>query len=328
MDATFSLRSKLDKFRKLTLVFCSLTLAFISCAPVYAWKDFGHMAVAYLAYQQLKPEVKARADELITINPYYQSWYSRASFNHRVDLKTQIFMMSSIWADQIKDPTSGYEKDGTAGGNRPAGSGCDANIGYKDMKQHKYWHFADIPFSQDGSRLPWVPSPNAQTEIATFRKTLSSKVSDEVKSYDLVWLLHIVGDVHQPLHCVTRVSKGMPGGDSGGNDVLIHACSTDSPNLHDFWDNMPSQGSMKDVVDFCDKLSPPDPKLAGIADEKVWINESFEYAKGLVYQPPVGPERGPWELNLPYEENAAALARERIALAGARLANLLNNELK
>lgn len=316
------------KLKRLILALSALGYALLSCAPVYAWKDFGHMAVAYLAYKQLKPEVKARADALIAMNPNYQAWYSRACFNHRVDLNTQIFMMASIWPDEIKDPNSGYQKDGTAGGNRPSGPGCDANIGYKDKKQHKYWHFADLPFTLDGSRLPSVPSPNAQTQIALFRKVLASKYSDEIKSYDLVWLIHLVGDVHQPLHCVTRVSKELPYGDSGGNDVRISSANSDSPNLHDFWDSMPAQGSMKEVVDYCNALGEPDAKLASEADEKVWINESFEYSKGLVYQPPVGPERGPYELNLAYEQNALTLARERIALAGRRLGNLINDSLK
>src|SRR6476660_8683192 len=46
------------------------------------------------------------------------------------------------------------------------------------------------------------PSPvNAATEIKKLKDALtSSEVSDEVRSYDLVWPLHLVGDAHQPLH--------------------------------------------------------------------------------------------------------------------------------
>jgi len=44
-----------------------------------------------------------------------------------------------------------------------------------------------------------------------------------LKSYDLTWLIHLVGDVHQPLHCVARITKGDPEGDKGGNDVKLTA---------------------------------------------------------------------------------------------------------
>jgi hypothetical protein len=43
---------------------------------------------------------------------------------------------------------------------------------------------------------------------------------DKLKSYDLPWLLHLVGDVHQPLHSTTRVSATKPDGDNGGNGMV------------------------------------------------------------------------------------------------------------
>src|SRR6202042_1762839 len=96
-----------------------------------------------------------------------------------------------------------YSDDGSNGGNTPGGDSSSLNVGYTDLLRHRYWHFVDTPFSQDGSTLPAIPAPNAQTQIAAFRAVLASAEPDELKSYDLVWLLHLVGDVHQPLHCVT-----------------------------------------------------------------------------------------------------------------------------
>jgi S1/P1 Nuclease len=44
-----------------------------------------------------------------------------------------------------------------------------------------------------------------ETQIAVFRKTLADKtISDDIRSYDLAWLLHLVGDVHQPLHATAQ----------------------------------------------------------------------------------------------------------------------------
>src|SRR6478735_1344527 len=154
-----------------------------------------------------------------------------------------LFMIAATWPDQIKgDPK--YANDGTAGGNQPpVGPLAWQNIGYGDLNRHKYWHFIDTPFTQDGTApLAAIPAPNAETEIAIFRQTLGSSSPDKLKSYDLVWLLHLVGDVHQPLHSSTRVSAADPSGDNGGNNVKLCASPCRS-ELHGFWDGLPGTGS-------------------------------------------------------------------------------------
>ena len=82
-------------------------------------------------------------------------------------------------------------------------------------------HFVDVPFSPDGTPLPEIPTPNAQTRINDFRAVLASNSPDALKSYDLSWLLHLVGDIHQPLHGTTRVTHSRPGGDDGGNGLGV-----------------------------------------------------------------------------------------------------------
>jgi hypothetical protein len=64
-------------------------------------------------------------------------------------------------------------------------------------------------------------------------------------------------------------------------------------------------------------------------DTQHWIDESFNAAKGVGYQnPPIGPGTGPFTLSQTYRAAARTLAEKRIALAGARLAKILNDELK
>ena len=109
-----------------------------------------------------------------------------------------VFMMAATWPDAIRSKP-GYTDDGSEGGNRPDGATSVQNIGYSDHLHHKYWHFVDTPFSTDGTTLPALPNPNAETQIAAFRAVLASNDPDEKKSYDLVWLEHLVGDVHQPI---------------------------------------------------------------------------------------------------------------------------------
>jgi hypothetical protein len=71
-----------------------------------------------------------------------------------------------------------------------------------------------------------------------------------------------------------------------------------------------------------------DPGLASIGDEAVWIRESFETAQQRVYVSPIEVGIGPYEVTDGYKTAIQELAAQRIALAGVRLANLLNDALR
>jgi hypothetical protein len=302
----------------------------VSLQPASAWNDRGHMTVGYVAYKRLKPATRDRVHALLKLNPKYNAWAAKVDEqmpNASPDDKSlMIFMLATTWADEIKRDR-GYKQDGTQGGNRPDGSPDPGrNTGYDDLLMHKYWHFMDTPFSTDGTPLPPIPTPNAQERIALFRTVLASSSPDKLKSYDLVWLLHIVGDIHQPLHASTRVSQPDPDGDAGGNLVKLDCAKCE---LHFFWDDLlGTQNDLKTVVKGARKLPKPKAALVAKTDEKDWIAESFQEAQQVVYAPPVGPGNGPYTLSLEYKEAAGRLAKQRVALAGARLAKLLNDELK
>lgn len=309
-----------------TLLF--LTLAFFPpITDAAAWDDFGHMVAAASAYDQLTPQVRDKVMMLLRLNPQYPAWVAGAAED---DKPRVAFLRASRWADDIKhDPA--YVEDGTDGGNRPSGKKAARNIGYADRLMHKYWHFIDLPFSADNTPLVPPLVPNAQTQIALFRKTLaSSAAADALKSYDLVWLIHLVADVHQPLHAASRFDHAHPEGDAGGNGVLL--CSAPcqrQERLHAFWDHI--LGVSTDIgraVEEAAGLPPADPQLASIGDEGAWIRESFEAAQSAAYASPIGVGPGPYELTDGYRSAARELARQRLALAGARLANLLNEALQ
>ena len=65
-----------------------------------------------------------------------------------------------------------------------------------------------------------------------------------------------------------------------------------------------------------------------MSNEDVWIAESLQAAKTSVYVDPIGLGAGPFTVDAGYRKQARAVAMERVALAGARLANLLNAALK
>lgn len=177
-------------------------------------------------------------------------------------------------------------------------------------------------------------APNAQTQVPLFRQTLADTgASDSVRSYDLAWLLHLVGDLHQQLHATSRFNSAEPNGDAGGNDVKIScALSCDSAKeLHAFWDDLLSRNNapVQDAIDAAGALPPADAQQASQADEKDWIQQSFALAKSQVYlDPPVGNGDDPFALTGSYQTGSLAIATKQIALAGARLANLLNDALK
>ena len=296
----------------------------------FAWNDRGHMTVAYIAYKRLKPATRNRVDALLRLNPKYSDW--EATITQQIpnaspkDKNLMIFMIAATWADQIKRDKA-YTSDGNDRGNRPDGSPDPTrNTGYDDMLMHKYWHFIDTPFSTDKTALPPIPTPNAQDRIALFRSVLSSNSPDSLKSYDLSWLLHIVGDIHQPLHASTRVSSADPKGDAGGNLVKLDCAKCE---LHFFWDDLAGANSdLKTVKNAARKIPKANATLAAKSDEKEWVRESFQETKQQVYSPPIESGDGPFTLSEAYKEAAKRLAKERVALAGARLANLLNKELK
>jgi len=312
------------------ILVCVVLLGVVLSGPAFAWNDRGHMTVAYIAYQHLKPATRDRVNQLLRLNPNYGDWSStvdkEAPEASADDRNLMIFMLAATWADRIKRDAT-YIKDGSQGGNRPEGSPDPGkNTGYDDLMMHKYWHFIDTPFSKDGTPLPAIPTPNAQERIALFRTVLASTSADPLKSYDLTWLLHLVGDVHQPLHASTRVSSSDPHGDSGGNLVKLGCPHCE---LHAFWDDLlGTDRNLHTVVKAARKLPAADAALAAKSDEKDWIAESFVEAQQTVYAPPITAGDGPFTLPTQYKKHAGKLAKARVALAGARLANLLNTELQ
>ena len=210
-----------------------LCVALLSAPGVWAWDSEGHMQVAEIAWQQLTPASRVRVSALLKLNPQYSTWIENVIVAKQYQVA---FVMAATWPDYIKH-ADGYIDDTDIA---PAGPASAQNIGYSDKLMHKYWHFIDTPFSTDGTTLIQPVPPNAQTQIDLFMATIANTAaSDDIKSYDLVWLEHLVGDVHQPLHATSRFSASSPQGEEGGNLVILcgNSCKSKS-ELHAFWDNV------------------------------------------------------------------------------------------
>jgi S1/P1 Nuclease len=298
-----------------------LTAALLSAFSAWSWDSDGHIQVAEIAWRRLTTASRTRVSTLLKLNPNYHGWIANlpaAKRNHVA------FVIAATWPDFIKS-AQGYTNDSDT---PPPGSASSQNIGYSDHLQHRYWHFIDTPFSTDGTALVPPIAPNAKTQIELFTTAIASDASDDIKSYDLVWLEHLVGDVHQPLHATSRFSSDLPAGDRGGN--LVALCASPCRNeLHAFWDDvLGTSKSPTTAITAADKLPKAPAAKAAVADDQVWITESFEAAKQFVYAAPVGPGAGPYTLSTAYKSHAKTEAKIRIELAGIRLANLINANLK
>ena len=286
-----------------------------------AWDSEGHMIVAAIAWNDLSDASLVRVSQLLKLNPDYATWIKGAAPGKEDQIA---FVTAATWPDAIKS-----EKGYTFDGDRPSGPEAAQNIGYSDHLQHRYWHFIDIPLSTDNTPLIQPIPPNAETQIELFETAIgSASVSDDVKSYDLVWLEHLVGDLHQPLHATSRFSQQLPNGDQGGNLVTLCAAPCHD-ELHAFWDNvLGTSRSPTIAITAAGHLAAAPAAQAAITDEKVWIQESFAAAKEYAYAPPVGAGAGPFVLDSAYKQGARTEARKRVELAGARLANLINTNLR
>jgi hypothetical protein len=333
-----------------------LLLALVSPQEICAWGNTGHEAVAYIAWQQMKPDVRSRVIELLKLVPTlhnpdnsksipgYTDWVADLPAGLSQDRQNlYLFMRAATWPDSIKHQ---WLKDSDT---PPSNMKTEVNIGYTDKESHGYWHFVDLGFASDTSPVPATPVPNAATQIVALRDAIASSETDTLKSYDLIWLEHLVGDIHQPLHGAVRyyASKG----DEGGNSVNIKLPTAMRKNfegtesksapreLHAFWDDLPGEGqpvpALPEAVSFASTLAAaPDSKVTD-TNPADWATESLALAKKDAYAPPIGkgpnpsqPSGSAYTITQAYYNTAMRDAKEQIALAGARLAKLLNDNLR
>ena len=331
-----------------------LALALASPQQLYAWGNTGHEAVAYIAWQQMNSNTQKRVMQLLMMVPTlhnpantksipgYADWVADLPAGLSQDQQNlYLFMRAATWPDTIKHE---WLKDSDT---PPANSGStDTIIGFTDTASHGYWHFIDAGFASDKSTVPATPVPNAATEIAAMRSAIAAADTDLLKSYELVWLEHLVGDIHQPLHGTVRFY--MDKGDEGGNTVKIKmptamkkqfegTLSKSAPaELHAFWDDLPGEGqpgpALPLAVAFA-KALPAAQDGVSDTDPNDWATESLTLAKKDAYRKPIGKSPTPssgssYTITQAYYDSAMQDAKVRIALAGARLAKLLNENLQ
>ncbi len=275
-----------------------LLLGFLLLAPLsaHAWSAAGHMATAEIAYQRLSPAARAEADRLIAVLA-------------NQDPKVDTFVAVSAWMDLLRG---------------------------EDWTLYNTWHYINLPYNAGALSSVAPPRPdNVVTVIQSARATLASpKAGDFARAQALRLLLHLVGDIHQPLHAVGRFTAEHPDGDRGGN---LFPVATPEKDLHWYWDNaagwLPNldatnpatwRPALPGLVARITDGNPPDsfPQLTE-QDPMAWARESFALAVSAVYQG-ITPGATPSDA---YNTRAHEVCRKRLALAGYRMADLLEGAL-
>jgi hypothetical protein len=304
----------------------ALFLSLLLAAPAFAWNATGHRAIAAIAYDNLTPAARAKADELIRRHPDYQRYFLDNAPTDPAARARAAFIASAYWPDQIRGDDRFYDE------TRRDAQPTPMLPSFPNMGRHTIWHYYDIPFSQDGTRTREQRPPHALSEVSRLINILSQPVdSRNNPAYALPWVLHIVGDLHNPLHTVSRFARDLPGGDQGGNLVFT---GPDGRNLHSLWDSAGGLDSSLESVnryasDVVREYRAKYPSQNLETNPKKWVEEGAALAKSQVYTFGLanGTRAEPIHLPAGYEQHAAQVARLQIAAAGLRLAATLNRQL-
>jgi len=314
--------------RKVLLLAGALALLTLTAPPANAWGCKGHQTVALIAEKHLTPEARQLVQQLLGDNPMdpkLKRWCGNATTDLMVD--------ASTWPDDVRNERK----------NGP-------------------WHYIDIPRGKHKGELDgYCGAEGCVTRaIEAQRAILKDKSADPLKRAEAIrYLIHFVGDMHQPLHAITNA-------DNGGNCVpvkyfrheplpnALHPEREDySPNLHQVWDTEIVERDMEisNPLRYGDEL---DEKFraeniaweaAGIHVDN-WAWESHERAEHAVYD--AFPEKIGIEPDMrlkscaennymgkrmfdkhlavdeAYQSHAAKAAETALAEAGVRLAMILN----
>jgi len=314
-----------------------VTLFMLLLAPhALAWNAAGHRLVAAIAWQQLSPASQRFIADALADHPDHARWVDKARTSDPVD----IFAEASTWPDDIRnDPR--FHDEGRDDATPPL-------PGFPDSARHKNWHYVDLnelgqakkgEVDRQIERLGRLLHPMARghakgTDEAPAQQdgqqswrvaadshgARSTRKNDEI-SYALPWLLHLVADIHQPLHVGHAA-------DDGGNTIEIeNPFNKRLPfsSLHTYWDDLPGppwlrgQRLEKHVQRLItDYPAPPQ------GDVALWRDESHRllpatYPDAVGSLLPIVSET--------FNRQAHAIADRRIVDAGYRLGWLLETSI-
>jgi hypothetical protein len=266
----------------LALCFATLLLP-ASAAPAHAWGSEGHHIAAEIAEQFLEPSTAHEVRELLAI-----------------DNETTL-AQASTWADEIRP-------------QRP---------------ETASWHYVDIPINPPaGTPAAYDARRDCPTgacvvaKIGAFEAVLRDKSALPRQRLEaLKWIVHLVADINQPLHCADNQ-------DRGGNEVHVDFMGRRT-NLHAVWDSgILAAAHINDergyALELAHSITPEEAEKWRSGTPVDWADDSYGVASNLIYG--VWPH-SPGDLPASYEQKAIYVVQVQIEKAGVRLAAVLNEAL-
>ena len=300
--------------RRLTLL-AALAALLLGTRPAYAWDDFGHRVVARIAWENMTPQARARAISIL--HAAAPETGLRGSVNGTLSQQQQIalFVFAATWPDVVRDTTNPLRME---------------------KYHHPYRHYVDTFWRQDTDFGPVIavnrqPEGDLLRDAPRLQQWLATG-SPELKALGLAWTLHLVGDIHQPLHASGRISPRDPWGDGGGNTFRVGTRS-----LHSVWDGIHTDSlnaprptaPLATVTSAATMVMQHHPRSEfsaeiGQREFSQWAAASVAIAQRDAYKAPLVRDQ---PVPPAYRTAAFLAAEPRIALAGYRLADLLNHVL-
>lgn len=278
------------------------------CGSAWAWGDQGHQIIALVAEPYLKPQVRAKINALLATD---------TSGLAPTDLAHQ-----ATWADKYRD--------------------SDRNTTKKRYQQTREWHFVDIELSDPDvasacfghpplpAGTPASAGPSKACLIDKTKQFIAElrdpKTSPTERRLALQFVLHLVGDLHQPLHASDDH-------DRGGNDKRVTAAGHDPGNLHHYWDTefVRRLGARPAPVAraLLTRISASQRAEWSAGTPTDWARDTFAVSKAHTYGPlpPAGPD-GTHALTPAYVAGATRTVSLQLRKAGVRLAWVLNSALR
>lgn len=318
-----------------------LLVLFALASPAFAWNAAGHMTVAKLAWDQLDAKDRQTLSALLKEHPHWEKFFLAAGSVKDVPDADYQFALASTWPDWLR----GFAKANDAEGKK-------IYLFHKGPRHYINWPFihpADVETFK-GKTLPIDPKDDIIRGLNTVMEELKDTKThtDKYRAVSLCWLLHLAGDVHQPLHNVALYAEEIPTGDQGGNLFWVKADGVPT-RLHGYWDDLfgveDYDAHMKAydrAVVAAARLSRADfdkskfVKELKVTDFEAWSKEGFKLAVDVGYRNGKLPgriilrehETDAEKAKAPplpddYRAAAMATANSQAALAAHRLAELL-----
>jgi hypothetical protein len=293
-----------------------LLAAALPSSTALAWSRSGHMVSAAIAYDELNAQDRRVLERVVALaekHPDRGAFEVAVSGANGEERGRRIFLELARWSDDIR------------GG----------------VYDHPTWHYWSLPIVDPASppaKIPEdVPEGSAYEAFALNASVAADpRAPAGERAIALAWIFHLVGDMHQPLHSVSQVSKRLPAGDRGGGlQFVIDPISKEPRTLHWFWDDSISRDGAPEAVvqqasDLMRRL--PRAQFKGLqpfrsaSEFSEWARESHELARSVVYSPELrtgDSARNAREQSKLYLDQALPVAEQRLTLAGYRLTEVL-----